>query len=351
VAWEEWDYVIKVLELLKRHDLKQEHSTYRASLKTCWEFANADAALDILTAMHNNNRNQATNNVPPPKPTDVGLVVSTLCKSRRRNNNNNNGNNRPTTTQWQSGWKLLQAAATIPSTSIDNMDASHYAKVVPIKAYQDVLGNLKREGRWKESVRLLRWMETGAKPSDEAKLEEKPASTTESASSDDLLSKPYGFFIPSPTLSTYQSVIECCLDNQQSDTAVQLLCDMVKTRDLQPKPSTFHLVLSALAKQRQWRTALQLLDFMIENNVPRSVVTYNTVISACAKAREVGMAKNLLHRMKQQDNIRPDEISYNAVIGACANTARWKEALEVLDQCYREPGVTPNIFIYTNAMR
>ena len=56
--------------------------------------------------------------------------------------------------------------------------------------------------------------------------------------------------------------------------------------------------------------------------------------------------------MKSDGNgIRPDVVSYNSVISACANTARWKEALEVLDQCYREPGVTPNIFTYTSAMR
>ena len=65
---------------------------------------------------------------------------------------------------------------------------------------------------------------------------------------------------------------------------------------------------------------------------------------------EVGMAKNLLNKMRKE-GIRPNEVSFNSVIGACASTARWKDALAVLDQCYREPGVQPNIYIYTNAMR
>ena len=100
----------------------------------------------------------------------------------------------------------------------------------------------------------------------------------------------------------------------------------------------------------QWRRATQLLELMEELEVPKTVVTYNTVISACARSREVGMAKNLLSKMKKE-GIRPDEVSFNSVIGACASTARWKDALALLDQCYREPGVTPNIYIYTNAMR
>jgi len=85
-------------------------------------------------------------------------------------------------------------------------------------------------------------------------------------------------------------------------------------------------------------------------DISKTVVTYNTVISACARAREVGMAKSLLAKM-QRAGIRPNEVSFNSVIGACASTARWKDALDLLDQCYREPGVTPNIYIYTNAMR
>jgi pentatricopeptide repeat protein len=62
------------------------------------------------------------------------------------------------------------------------------------------------------------------------------------------------------------------------------------------------------------------------------------------------MAKSLLSKMRKE-GIRPNEVSFNAVIGACASTARWRDALTLLDQCYREPGVTPNIYIYTNAMR
>jgi pentatricopeptide repeat protein len=92
---------------------------------------------------------------------------------------------------------------------------------------------------------------------------------------------------------------------------------------------------------------VQLMELMDQMEIPKTVVTYNTVISACARSREVGMAKNLLSKMRKE-GIRPNEVSFNSVIGACASTARWQDALAVLDQCYREPGVTPNIYIYTN---
>eukprot|EP00543_Licmophora_paradoxa_P009771 CAMPEP_0202461078 /NCGR_PEP_ID=MMETSP1360-20130828/47667_1 /ASSEMBLY_ACC=CAM_ASM_000848 /TAXON_ID=515479 /ORGANISM="Licmophora paradoxa, Strain CCMP2313" /LENGTH=522 /DNA_ID=CAMNT_0049082991 /DNA_START=131 /DNA_END=1696 /DNA_ORIENTATION=- len=85
----------------------------------------------------------------------------------------------------------------------------------------------------------------------------------------------------------------------------------------------------------------------------KTVVTYNTVISACAKAGEVGMAKSLLQRMTKHGGtgVRPDIVSFNSVISACANQSRWKDALRILDKCHRTPGVDPDIITYTNAMR
>lgn len=355
VAWEEWEYVSQVLELMQRHGLQQEHSTFRASLKTCWEFGNAEAAQDVLKAMDNiiSDDDDDDSNGISSKPTDVGLVVSTLCKSHSSTDNKDgHGSDQrkskySRSTQWRQGWSMLKAAAATPARSVEPKNATVYASIIPIKAYHDVLARMKRERRWRDAVRLLRWMERGTESVEQDNTQQRFTAAT----TDDGGHKAYGFLIPPPTNSTYQSVVECCLDNQELDAAVQILYDAIKVQDLKLKPSIFQVVLAALAKKRQWRKALQLLDFMVEMDVPRSVVNYNTVISACAKAREVGMAKNLLNRMKQRDNIRPDEISFNSVIGACANTARWKEALEVLDQCYREPGVTPNIYIYTNAMR
>ena len=118
----------------------------------------------------------------------------------------------------------------------------------------------------------------------------------------------------------------------------------------QPTVYSFELVIKALSQKLQWRRAIQLLDSMEESGIPKTLEEYNSVISACARAREVGTAKNLLVRMRKE-GIRPNVRSYNSVISACASTLRWKDALTMLDQCHREPGVTPDIYTYTNAMR
>lgn len=118
----------------------------------------------------------------------------------------------------------------------------------------------------------------------------------------------------------------------------------------QPTVFSFELVISALARQRSWRRALQLLEVMDDVDIPKTVVTYNTVISACARGGEVGTAKNLLAKMKRQ-GVKPNVITFNSLMSACASTSRWKDALSLLDQCHREPGVQPDIITYTNGIR
>lgn len=384
VAMNQWEYVLEVLDIMRLQGFVQERSTYRACLKACLDFGNPRSAKSTLRAMEKAG--------VKPRPADIGLVISTMCGGNRRWNNHRDtkyneddndddddddederGSRTPT---WRNALSLLKASATRPTNNVEmeKDETAYYSKVIPLQAYNDVLNRLKEERQWKEAIRLLRYMETGAQSgvaiTGKGSMRDTPStirekenlktgksrpvqsasdeSSTVVSSSSDMRND--GFIIPTPGLATYHAVIECCAISDEADQAVQLLYSM-RDRGLKPRTSTFQIVLSMLSRRLQWRRALTLLDVMEEMDVTRTVINYNTVISACARAREVGTAKNLLSRMKTRDKIAPDVISYNSVIGACAGTARWKDALDVLDQCYREPGVTPNIYTYTNAMK
>lgn len=119
---------------------------------------------------------------------------------------------------------------------------------------------------------------------------------------------------------------------------------------LRPTVYSFELVISALSKKVQWRRAIQLLDIMDNLKVPATVVCYNAVLSSLSKAREFVQAKNVLVRMRRS-GVQPNVVSFNNVLSTAAHLGMWKEALSVLDQCHREPGVTPDIYTYTNAIR
>ena len=301
VSSDDWDSVLEVLDIMKRHGLVQERSSYRSCLQACVEVGNGASAKEILTAME-----QA---LVKPEPADISLVVAAMCR-----------NNKSQAGFWRQALSLLQSTtAEIPKGGRGNKDK----QVVPVEAYDAVLSCMVAERQWKQAVQLLRRMEEGSKAN-------------------------FGSH-PKPELSTYRSVLECCVAASQAEQAVQVLYSC-KNHGYPPTVYAFELVISALAKKVMWRRAVQLLDLMGDLNVPKTVGTYNTVISACARAREVGMAKSLLAKMRKE-GVRPNVISFNSVISACAGSFRWKEALELVDQCHREPGVTPDIYTYTNAMR
>jgi pentatricopeptide repeat protein len=318
--------------------LEQTQSTYRACLQACLEAGNGEAAKDIFQAME-------TALSVPPEPYDVGLCITAMCRQDQWD---------PTQNWWRKALGLLK---TWSSTHTNNQSNSNNSEMttIPLQAYHVILERMVDAKQWKEAVRLLRMMEDATPIV--AAAPETIATTTTTSMSDTSVSKPTTTSSvstttghhPAPDVIAYREVIECCVGAHQAEQAAQVLYSM-KDRGVVPTTYACELVIGGLAKKLQWRRGLQLLELMTELNIPKTVITYNTIISACARAQEVGMAKSLLARM-QKDGIRPDEVSFNSVIGACASTARWKDALTLLDQCYREPGVTPNIYIYTNAMR
>lgn len=225
---------------------------------------------------------------------------------------------------------------------------------------------------WQEAVRLVQYLERGSDEVDDNATNVNQENTGKVV--DKYNSRPW--YIPSPNYEIYHTVIDCCCNNgggrkDAHDASVYWLTRMLRKfeRDVkEPSPSegnkgltnrdrklvrnSIQLILTSFSKQRKWREALQLLDYseVLATHFPLTIVQYNTVLTCLARSKQAGHCQRLLQRL-QTKTIRPDEISYNAVISACASVGRWKDALQVLDECYKEPDVTPNIYIYTNAMR
>lgn len=313
VAHDEWDLVLDVLDLMKRASLRQERSTYVACLQACFQTANAASAREILSAM-------AVAQIPP-EISDYALVILAMCRKDQTERG-----------WWRKALKLLQEVT--PLT-----EASNHSDL-PLAAYDAILSCMVEERQWQESLRLLRFMEQ--------QLSRRVDSDNTSAATTTIVE-------PSvraqanrtrPALSTYRTVIECCVASNQAEQAVQVLQSCVNT-GLTPTLYAFELVIGALSKKLQWRRALQLVDLMEELGVPRTLQIYNFILTSCAKAREAVPAKAVLVRMRQRDAIAPNIISYNSVLSVCASTSRWKDALTILDRAHREPGVTPDVYTYT----
>jgi pentatricopeptide repeat protein len=225
----------------------------------------------------------------PPDRDDWDRVIRTLCRKEAT----------------EPGW-LTEAR-----TMLDNHPD------VSLGAYEAVLAGLMRARQWTEAARLLRKLEVQTHTR--------------------------------PTAHTYQMVIDASIYDNQLEMATQILQAALYQKVIPPAPS-FELVIAALSRRLQWRRAVQLLDFMYVHAMTPTIHAYQAILTACSKAREDVQARNLLVQMRKQ-GMQPDILCFNSVMSASANAGRWKEALAILDQCHRVPGVQPDIYTYTNAIR
>ena len=129
-------------------------------------------------------------------------------------------------------------------------------------------------------------------------------------------------------------------------------------------PHAYEIVISGYERHGMWKDALKTLIAVEEifsssdesseyNNkdVP-TLNAYQTVLISLAKSNQYTQVNELLTKMRRR-NIRPTVYTYNSLLKECAssNVPKFKEALSLLSQCQREPGVTPDIITYTTTMR
>lgn len=283
IAQDEWDLVLEVMEVMKASGHSQVKSTYTASLEACRIARNPGSAKEMLSAMKLSSF--------APTMEDYAIVIDTMCDD-------------PNGSYWEKALNLQQE-------SVINSDQD-----LPLQTYEGLVSALSRNQKWREIVRLVRFME----------------SRTNSTQ---------------PSIRLYRDVIECCASCRQADLASQVLlsCKLVPTTGM------FETVIAALCQQLQWRRAMGLLDYMERLGVSKSRRLYNALLTSCARAKEPAQAKALLVRMRKRDMIRPNIVSFNSVMAACVGARQWKDALSILDQAHREPGVTPDLYTYTNAIR
>ena len=124
-------------------------------------------------------------------------------------------------------------------------------------------------------------------------------------------------------------------------------------------PHAYDILISGYARRGKWSDASKLLTEMegkfrsdsTLDTVP-SLNTYQTLLAALANNGQYDKMMSLLTRIRRR-GVKPTVYTFNTLMNICAqaNPSRWKEALSLLSQCQREPGVNPDLVTYTTAMR
>lgn len=80
-----------------------------------------------------------------------------------------------------------------------------------------------------------------------------------------------------------------------------------------------------------WGRSLEYLAEMQQLGVAPNTVTYNTLISACARGGQIAWSRQMFKRMEKAQVPR-DTVTYSAFAFALEKSGEYTEAIKVLDQ-------------------
>eukprot|EP00429_Kryptoperidinium_foliaceum_P053048 CAMPEP_0176074026 /NCGR_PEP_ID=MMETSP0120_2-20121206/36991_1 /TAXON_ID=160619 /ORGANISM="Kryptoperidinium foliaceum, Strain CCMP 1326" /LENGTH=1009 /DNA_ID=CAMNT_0017407715 /DNA_START=80 /DNA_END=3109 /DNA_ORIENTATION=- len=117
----------------------------------------------------------------------------------------------------------------------------------------------------------------------------------------------------------------------------------MKAAKLECSVVTFNTLVDACARSGEMGRVPQLLDDMGAQGIEPNLITYTAVIKGYCQHKRLDSAFELLEDMKRSRNLIPDEVTYNTLIDGCARYGMYERGIAVLREM-KENGVPPSNF-------
>jgi len=112
---------------------------------------------------------------------------------------------------------------------------------------------------------------------------------------------------------------------------------------LQLTVTTYNTLVDACARSRDMVRIPALLEEMQKLKVEPNVITYSTILKGYCQENNLDKAFQLLDEMKGTKEFRPDEITYNTLLDGCARYGLFERGMELL-RVMEDAGVAPSNF-------
>jgi len=119
--------------------------------------------------------------------------------------------------------------------------------------------------------------------------------------------------------------------------------DEMKAQGMQFSIVTYNTLVDACARSSDMGRIPALLDEMAKQGLQPNLITYSAIVKGYCKENRVDRAFELLEDMKKMDGFCPDEVTYNTLIDGCARYGMWDRGMSVLAEM-EEVGVRPSAF-------
>merc|ERR1719375_1519878 len=140
----------------------------------------------------------------------------------------------------------------------------------------------------------------------------------------------------------YCSVLKGFTREKKLERAWDVYKEMER-RNVEVSVVTFNTIIDACARCGRMDQVSRVQEDMARSGVPPNLITYSSLIKGYCRMGDIQTAFDILRRMKSEGNARPDEIMYNSLLDGCAQNNLVDEGLKLLEEMQRE-GVKPSNF-------
>jgi pentatricopeptide repeat protein len=130
-----------------------------------------------------------------------------------------------------------------------------------------------------------------------------------------------------PMLFRFRTALEKGL---QWERALDLF-DEMKMKNMPVTVVSYGSAISACEKGLQYRQCLEYLDEMTEMGIKKNVIIFGAAMSCMEKSCRADIAFQLMERMKLE-NVAPNVHIYNSAISACARCNLWEKGYELFKE-------------------
>mmetsp|Transcript_132905 Transcript_132905/g.284053 ORF Transcript_132905/g.284053 Transcript_132905/m.284053 type:complete len:951 (-) Transcript_132905:50-2902(-) len=140
----------------------------------------------------------------------------------------------------------------------------------------------------------------------------------------------------------YCSVLKGFSHRKRFDRVWEIYEEMLGEK-LQFSIVTYNTLIDACARSCDMGRVQRLMEEMASQDIEPNMITYSTIIKGYCQENRLDRAFELLANMKKASQLRPDEITYNSLLDGCARHGFWDRGNGLLADMQRF-GVRPSNF-------
>lgn len=154
-----------------------------------------------------------------------------------------------------------------------------------------------------------------------------------------------------PTSITLGCMVEALVMNDDPDAGYDLIQDMLSDRQCRTTVNAviYCSVLKGLAHQKRMETLWPIYQEMLQRQMDFSIITYNTLVDACARCGHMDKVPTLLRDM-QNIGIEPNVITYSTILKGHCQAGEVELGFKVLQQMRQETKLVPDEIMYNSLL-